>query len=167
MSVCNVWEMQKKRTKVLGQCLMSILWATKLPQLSFWFQNTFVRPCTRKIRQEMYASFFLKKLLLQKKTSTFWQNGQKTWFITSCTLQNLKEKFLRKTEANFWYTNIEDFDKVVITAVRQNRGDLLLIKEGYFRELQFDITAIFSAKLLKFLYISIYFSDPPVAPICQ
>ena len=56
-----------------------------------------------------------------------------------------KEK-LSKTEPNFFYSNKEDFDKVIVTTFRQSLGDLLLIKKNllkiYLRETKFEISTI-------------------------
>ena len=37
---------------------------------------------------------------------------------------------LRKTETNLRYSNIEDFDEVIVSSLWQNRGYLLLLKES-------------------------------------
>ena len=44
-------------------------------------------------------------------------------------LLNLKERFLRKMKANF-YANIKHFNKVIAKTNCQNRGGLLLMREG-------------------------------------
>ena len=51
-------------------------------------------------------------------------------YFFSSELSYWKEKIQRKTEASFCYANIEDFNKVVVTTLWENRGVSLLMKEG-------------------------------------
>ena len=107
-----------QKQKQNEQFFCSILWE-KRPQ-----HHIFVWPCTIKICQQKFASFFLKKGTSQ--ISCFGKIRKFSFYFGS--LLHLKEVI----EAHFSYFNIDDFNTFVVITLWQNRGDLLLMKEQSF-----------------------------------
>ena len=51
-------------------------------------------------------------------------------YFFSSELSYWKEKIRRKTEASFCYANIEDFNKVAVTTLWENRGVSFAYERG-------------------------------------
>ena len=77
--------------------------------------------------RKLCLSFRKKPLSLFQISSCF--SKRKVNFLHWHYLK-LGRRIKKKTEAKFCYSDIEDFDKPVLTTLPQNRGDSLLMKEG-------------------------------------
>lgn len=73
---------------------------------------------------------FLKKPVPLKLGSVLRKQAKTVNFLLRHSLR-FKVKLLRKTKANFYYSDIEDSEKVVVTSLMQDRVDLVFMKVGF------------------------------------
>ena len=76
-------------------------------------------PAQERHGNESLPNFFLRNTCLSIKIM-FWQNMHKIWIFYFNILSRLKEKIKKKLMQNFVGSNIENYDKVVVTKLWQN-----------------------------------------------
>ena len=70
----------------------------------------------------------------------------------------LERKISNKNRGKLWHSSIKDFNKIVVTTLRENRGVLLLMKEGslysklIFERSNLKYQQFFFPKPIEFLY---------------
>ena len=106
---------------------MSIPCVTSPPQLIFknFFPNLHKKDMTAQV-----CLIFFKKNEASQIRQCFGKTGKKQWIFYFQYFLNLKGRVLRKSKANFCYSNMKDFDKILATNFWQNKRYLLLMKEA-------------------------------------
>ena len=94
------------------------------------FQNFFSKPAQKRHDSTSLPHFFFKKNEASQIRQCFGKTGKKQWIFYFQYFLNLKGRFLRKSKANFCYSNMKDFDKILATNFWQNKRHLLLMKEA-------------------------------------
>ena len=138
----------KKGSKYLGP--MFISWA-KIPH-KWFFRKFFAWSCTIEIWQKIFFETITSQI------SRCFSKTIKQKCIFYFCIFTLERKISNKNRGKLWHSSIKDFNKIVVTTLRENRGVLLLMKEGslysklIFERSNLKYQQFFFPKPIEFLY---------------